>query len=197
MTRSRKHNRYSWDGLSDCGASPCPSEASNGKTDHRKDCPHCNTAASESWEIERGILRKAIAVDMAAGARLRGKTRLWLQVGMLMSAFRTSCPQANCTSSRSCPTGIHFFRGFNPCSTPCSITTRALKLCTKFRKVLSLFQPTSCLRNTLSLPRALLQKPLLPGKDRLLQTLCSSTLTKSRNMVRRCLFIPLTFWRGG
>ena len=85
-----------------------------------------------------------------------------------------------------------FFRGYNQCFTPCLITTRVQKLCTKSRKVLSPFRRTFRLRNIFSLLRALLLEPLLPGRDHQLQILCSFTLMRSRNTVRHCPSVLLT-----
>ena len=95
-------------------------------------------------------------------------------------------------SSKIWLTGIRFFRGYNPYFTPFLITTRVQKSCTKFRKVLSPFRQTFRLRNTSRLLRALLLELRLPGRGRQLRTQCSSTLMRSRNMVRHCPPILLT-----
>lgn len=99
------------------------------------------------------------------------------------------------TSSKIWPRGIRFFRGYNPCFTPYLTTTGAQESCTKFRKDLSPFRPTFRLRSTSSLLRSLLLEHRLPGRGPRPRILCSSTLTKFRNMVRFCLFIHQVIWR--
>lgn len=113
-----------------------------------------------------------------------------------MSAFRTGCHSLQ-DGDRSAsqvstldpdwkiwPTGIHFFRGYNPCSMPCSIMIRVQKSCTRFRKALSQFRPTYPLPNISSLPRVLPleARPLI--RDRRPRTPYSSTLMRSQSTVR-------------
>ena len=110
--------------------------------------------------------------------------------GSFMSAFRPSrsSPGDHTSEPWRWPRGIRSFRGYNLCFTPCLMTTGAQGSCTRFQKVLSLFQPTFRLHNTSSLPQVLLPEPRLPGRDRRPRILCSSTLTKFQNTVRPCLF---------
>ena len=103
-----------------------------------------------------------------------------------MSAFRPSRSSPGDTTSKPWTwlRGIHFFRGYNPCFTPCSTMTEVQGSCTKFQKALSLFRQTFRLRNTFSLRQVLLLEPRLPGRDHRQRILCSSTLTRFQNMVR-------------
>jgi len=111
-----------------------------------------------------------------------------------MSAFRPSrsSPGDNTSKPWRWPRGIHSFRGYNPYFTLCLTMTGVQGSCTKFQKALSLFRPTFRLRNTFSLPQVLLLEPRLPGRGHRPRILCSSTLTRFRNMVRPCLFVSQT-----